>query len=195
MAHISLLPVEYKKQKRSRRKLGISTVAMSILVGVAVFSYIIVKILSSIPESELKAVKTEHELLGKELKELEAYSRTAQDIQRLGSLARSAAEGQPDWLELFAAITGNVPEGLQITELNAVAEGDSPLVTISGKAQDHDTVAAWLEILKNEEKITEVKLKKSQYTQSESGLNSIEFEMEAVFSKDIAFGLFKEGEQ
>lgn len=195
MEHISLLPVEYKKQKLSSRKLSISTVAMIILTGVAVFAYVIVTILSTIPEAELRVIRVEHEMLSSELKQLEQYNRMAQDIKQLGTLASKAVNGQPDWLELFVTITGNVPEGLRITNVNAVSEDNSPHVNIRGYAQNHDNVAAWLDILKNEEKIAEVKLKNSQYAQADGDSYSIEFEMDAVFTKDIAYELFKEDKQ
>ena len=106
--NISLLPLDYKREKQLNRKFRISTIAMFIIVGVLVFTYLILQILSTVPKAELKVLQSESNTYDTEINSLMKYNDLADRIQNVYTYAKIATDDQPDWLGLFIAISETV---------------------------------------------------------------------------------------
>lgn len=190
MEHISLLPIDYQNKKQSRRTLGILTVATGIIAGVLVFTLVILRILSSIPESELKALKAENQLLQNEINELMKLKTIVEDIKKQRSLVDKAIGNQPDWLVVFSLVGADLPEGLTITSINAGYNEKASVLNIQGRAFGHDDVAQWMESLRESDYVSNISLEYSRM-QSAERPDAISFEM-SITIKGEKFKLFSE---
>ncbi|MBP7177171.1 MAG: hypothetical protein KBA53_13275, partial [Thermoclostridium sp.] len=117
MKSISLLPSEYKKLKKTTRQREYITAALGILMIVAVFSYLIIKVLASIPDEKLRMLKSENENLLKSIQSLEYLNEREQTIQKEANLAQKAVSNQPDWIMLYTSISSSLPEGVQLSSI------------------------------------------------------------------------------
>ncbi len=189
--NISLLPSEYKRQKQIDRRFRISTVAMFVIVGVLVFTYVILQILSTIPKSELKVLQSESNIYKTEISTLMEYSDIAKHIQNKYTYSKEAAGAQPDWLGLFIAISETVPEGMQINQINtSIAEGDNTSISISGVAANHEVTALWVQDLIQREEFTDANIEFSHTT----SLGATEFGINLIYNKEMTLELFREVE-
>ncbi len=191
MKYISLLPNEYKTRKKSTRKLGISTVAMGIAAGVAIFIFVIVSVLTIMPEAELKALKAESELLRSDINALLPIKELSDDVNKLDKLVEKAVNGQPDWLEVFDFIVTDIPGNIRITGLSANYSEGTALLNIQGTAADHDEVAGWMENLNSSGICSDIKLNYSR-SETASDDNGIRFELDVSITREEPFKLFRE---
>lgn len=191
MEHISLLPVEFKSKKQYKRRLGISSIALGITAGILLFALTILRILSSIPESELRALKAEQELLRNEINELMPLTTLSEDIKQQKKLVDKAMGGQPDWLKIFALVEAGLPESVTITNMTAEYDEKATILNIQGSAGSHNEVALWMESLKDSGLVMDTGLK---YSRVESSVNTdtIRFELNVTVSAENKFKLFEE---
>jgi len=189
--NISLLPYEYKKQKQSRRNFEICTVAMFIIIGMLIFTYIIVRILSTIPMAELKVLNNEMEIYDTEINSLKKYQDFSNQVGKMITLAENAAGDQPDWLKLFIAISETTPEGLQITEIMTENSEQNHVFSIRGNAVNYETIVLWIKNLKPRDEFADANLQFSHITP----MDVVEFEIKLVADGDMILKLIQEVEQ
>jgi Tfp pilus assembly protein PilN len=193
MKHISLLPYEYKSQRAMKRKFKVMAVIMGICIFILVFAYQIVRIVTSVPNSQIAVLKSESLRLQNEIDELMPYSQQAENIKKMNALVKKAVDKQPDWINLFLLFSENIPTGLKITEISAKS-GDKPSVAVEGTANEHDTVVGWMEYLKKQEFVTDLKLQYSQAAFQDATGSKVKFLISASISPDKTFKPFKEVE-
>jgi|BioPla2DNA2_1021312.scaffolds.fasta_scaffold13836_2 Tfp pilus assembly protein PilN len=189
--NISLLPLDYKREKQLNRKFRISTIAMFIIVGVLVFTYLILQILSTVPKAELKVLQSESNTYDTEINSLMKYNDLADRIQNVYTYAKIATDDQPDWLGLFIAISETVPEGMQINEVStSITDNGTTSISINGIAKNHEMTALWVQDLKQKEEFTDANIEFSHTLST----GTTEFGLNLVYNKDIIFDLFEEVE-
>jgi Tfp pilus assembly protein PilN len=189
--NISLLPLDYKREKQLNRKFRISTIAMFIIVGVLVFTYLILQILSTVPKAELKVLQSESNTYDTEINSLMKYNDLADRIQNVYTYAKIATDDQPDWLGLFIAISETVPEGMQINEVStSITDNGTTSISINGIAKNHEMTALWVQDLKQKEEFTDANI---EFSHTLSTVTT-EFGLNLVYNKDIIFDLFEEVE-
>jgi Tfp pilus assembly protein PilN len=175
--NISLLPLDYKREKQLNRKFRISTIAMFIIVGVLVFTYLILQILSTVPKAELKVLQSESNTYDTEINSLMKYNDLADRIQNVYTYAKIATDDQPDWLGLFIAISETVPEGMQINEVStSITDNGTTSISINGIAKNHEMTALWVQDLKQKEEFTDANIEFSHTLSTgttEFGLNLV----------------------
>jgi Tfp pilus assembly protein PilN len=191
LKHISLLPYEYKNRKRSGRILEISVVVMGIAAGIAVFIFVIASVLTVMPETELKAIKAENELLQSDIDALLPLKELSDNVKKLGNLVEKAVNGQPDWLEVFGFITAGIPDSIRVNVLSASYSGNTAILSIRGTAEDHGAVAGWMGVLNNSGSCSDISLNYSR-SETASGGNGIEFELNVGIIRNEPFKLFRE---
>jgi Tfp pilus assembly protein PilN len=189
--NISLLPLDYKREKQLNRKFRISTIAMFIIVGVLVFTYLILQILSTVPKAELKVLQSESNTYDTEINSLMKYNDLADRIQNVYTYAKIATDDQPDWLGLFIAISETVPEGMQINEVStSITDNGTTSISINGIAKNHEMTALWVQDLKQKEEFTDANIEFSHTLST----GTTEFGLNLVYNKDMIFDLFEEVE-
>lgn len=194
MKQISLLPVEYRKQKIAERKTRYLMIASAIISMVVIFSYVIVKILSTIPQSELKALQAENERLLNNIQALNYLSEMEKKIDKLAERAQQAVGNQPDWPEILLSIGQEAPDGLLIKNLAAKNDAKVCTMTIEGSALSHADVALWMDRIRKLDRVSEVALQYSNAFISE-GVQQVSFKMDLRIENSQPFGLFRgEGE-
>lgn len=194
MNHISLLPDEYKNKKKSSRKLGISTIAMGIISGVLVFAYIIIRILITIPESEMKVLKAESDMLQIEIEERMPLETLSNDVKRLTSLLREAIDNQPHWVGIFTSMGKELPKSVQITGITGEYKDNISYLDIKGTAFRHEDVALWMERIKENTAYIDAQLDYSQRMTS-NNTDIIQFELHITYQQEEPFQLFEEAEE
>jgi len=188
LEHISLLPAEFKSKKKRSRELGISTIALGIVAGILIFALVILKILSVVPESELKALKSESKILQNEIDDLLLLKTLSEEVKQQKKLLDKAIGNQPDWLEIFALVGAELPENVNITNILANYTENSAKLDIQGNAAGHDKVALWMKSLKSTGFFSDIGLNYSRIENS----NAIRFELEATIITKEKFKLFGE---
>ncbi len=188
MEHISLLPVEFKSKKKRNRKLGISTIAMGIVAGILIFALVILKILSVVPESELRALKLERKILQNEIDDLLLLKTLSEEVKQQKKLLDKAIGNQPDWFEIFAFVGAELPENVNITNILANYTENSAKLNIQGNAMGHDEVALWMKSLNNTGFFSDTGLNYSRMENS----NAISFELDVTIIREEKFKLFDE---
>jgi Tfp pilus assembly protein PilN len=189
--NISLLPLDYKREKQLNRKFRVSTIAMFIIVGVLVFTYLILQILSTVPKAELKVLQSESNTYDTEINSLMKYNDLADRIQNVYTYAKIATDDQPDWLGLFIAISETVPEGMQINEVStSITDNGTTSISINGIAKNHEMTALWVQDLKQKEEFTDANIEFSHTLST----GTTEFGLNLVYNKDMIFDLFEEVE-
>lgn len=194
MKYISLLPIEYKKYKSTNRKMNIAMVAAGIFTAVVVFTFVIVKIMVTIPETELQAMKAQSNMLLRQIDIINDLTNLEKELKKLGNRAQEAVGNQPDWPALFVDISSSAPEGVQIKNLNANNGEDDCILTITGSAREYTDVSLWMERMKESEKILEVQLKYSRVSGSDP-VTEVSFEFMVSVSNAEDFRLFEEADQ
>jgi Tfp pilus assembly protein PilN len=194
MKQISLLPVEYKKQKTVERKTRYLMIASAILSMMLIFGYVIVRILSTIPQSELKVLQAENELLLDNIKALNYLSDMEDKIDKLAKRAQEAVGNQPDWPGILLSIGQEAPDGLLIKSLAAKNDAKACTMGIEGSALSHTDIALWIDRIKKLDKVTDVML---QYSNSfvSGGVQQVSFKMELKIDNSQPFKLFREEEK
>ena len=194
MKQISLLPVEYKKQKTVERKTRYLMIASAILSMMLIFGYVIVRILSTIPQSELKVLQAENELLLDNIKALNYLSDMEDKIDKLAKRAQEAVGNQPDWPGILLSIGQEAPDGLLIKSLAAKNDAKSCTMGIEGSALSHTDIALWIDRIKKLDKVADVML---QYSNSfvSGGVQQVSFKMELKINNSQPFKLFREEEK
>lgn len=194
MKQISLLPVEYKKQKTVERKTRYLMIASAILSMMLIFGYVIVRILSTIPQSELKVLQAENELLLDNIKALNYLSDMEDKIDKLAKRAQEAVGNQPDWPGILLSIGQEAPDGLLIKSLAAKNDAKACTMGIEGSALSHTDIALWIDRIKKLDKVADVML---QYSNSfvSGGVQQVSFKMELKIDNSQPFKLFREEEK
>ena len=176
MEHISLLPVEFKSKKKRNRKLGISTIAMGIAAGILIFALVILKILSVVPESELRALKLERKILQNEIDDLLLLKTLSEEVKQQKKLLDKAIGTQPEWFEIFAFVGAELPENVNITNI------------LANYTENSDEVALWMKSLNNTGFFSDTGLNYSRMENS----NAIRFELDVTIIREEKFKLFDE---
>lgn len=190
MKSISLLPSEYKKLKKTTRQREYITAALGILMIVAVFSYLIIKVLASIPDEKLRMLKSENENLLKSIQSLEYLNEREQTIQKEANLAQKAVSNQPDWIMLYTSISSSLPEGVQLSSI-AVEPGKEQLhFNFQGSAQSGTLLSEWMVRMKALELFSGLDLLYAR-AGGEAG-SSVVFEVNADIKELKPFQLFEE---
>ncbi len=190
MKAISLLPSEYKKLKKSARRRELLVAALGILTVVMVFSYLIVKILSSIPGDKLRMLKTENENLLRSIQALDYLNEREESIQMEADLAQKAVGNQPDWLTLFTSISFTVPDEIQLSSITAAPQEEPLSFIFQGNAKSNTVLAEWMDQLKELQLFTGMELSYAKAA-GESG-TTVDFEMKAIVKDLEPFKLFEE---
>ncbi len=190
MKSISLLPSEYKKMKKSGRKRELLVAALGILTLIAVFAFIIIKIMSSIPGEKLKMLKAENENLLRSIQALDYLNELEESIDKEAALAQKAVGNQADWLTLYTAISTITPDGIQFTSIFAEPEEKKLTFIIQGSARSNTLLADWMERMKELPYFSGTELSYARAS-DESG-QSFLFEMRAVAKNEQPFKLFEE---
>lgn len=193
MKLISLMPSEYKKLKRSAKKTGYMMIITGILSMVFIFAYAILKILSTIPESEIKVLRTEKDMLVKNIEALGYLSNLDKEFVALGVQAQKAVGNQPDWLNLFITIGSEAPDGLLINAIDAKNQEKACTFEIMGYALSHADVALWIKRLKTLEAVSDAELQYSKLVDNDER-KKVAFEILLIVANDKPFKLFREDE-
>ncbi|NLO40995.1 MAG: hypothetical protein GX115_16190 [Ruminiclostridium sp.] len=190
MKMISLLPSEYKKLKKSARQREFLLAALGILCIVAVFSYGIIKIMSSIPGDKLRMLKSENENLISNIQSLEYLNEREQGIRKETDIAKKAVSTQPDWLMLYTAISSTLPEGVQLSSITADPEENRVLFSFQGSAVSGTVLSSWMDQMNELELFSGLNL---LYARSDGeNSDSVVFEVKAVADKLPPFEIFEE---
>ena len=190
MKMISLLPSEYKKLKKSARQREFLLAALGILCIVAVFSYGIIKIMSSIPGDKLRMLKSENENLISNIQSLEYLNEREQDIRKETDIAKKAMSTQPDWLVLYTAISSTLPEGVQLSSITAEPEENRVLFSFQGSAVSGTVLSQWMDQMNELELFSGLNLLYARSDGENSG--SVVFEVKVVADKLPPFEIFEE---
>ena len=193
MKSISMLPSDYKKLQRSTRRREFIQVALAILTIVLIFSYSILKILSSIPAEKLRILKSENEILLKNIQALDYLSEQEKIIQKETGLVQKAVSNQIDWLKLYNSISDLLPEGIKLSSIVFDPGKDQRRLSFQGNAQSTAILSEWMDKMKELEYFSELEL---LYVRDADGTGSlVSFAVNAVIEALEPFKVFEEAAQ
>lgn len=158
MIRISLLPPELKKRQQTLMvrgnyvKIGVAVVA----VFAAVFLLLLALTLNT--NRELQTLKSQRQNLDQQIAALREYEIMEATIKQMDVLGKQAMGTLPNWSQILADVSLNLPAEIWLTDFTATQVGEVREITARGLSPNHQLVAVWVEELKEWDKIEDIRV-------------------------------------
>lgn len=183
MYSISLLPSEYRNLKASARKKELSVLVMATIVIAFAIIFVTISVIASTYDSNLESLQNENASLERRIREYQYIEVLQSEVSALQSQVLQIAGSSVDWSIIIREIGNSVPPQISLSSLVITFPDTFGLMIIQGNAASHDTVAAWMERLKEIQGLSGLQFKLSEIDNNSD--DTVAFELNIPFTTAV----------
>lgn len=187
MYSVRLLPQEYRMLHTNACKKNISLVVAMVIMGVLFVAYLILTVLFSGKQAEIRGIKAENAAVEAQISKLSDIKVVSDEVSALLADAIQATGTTPDWEQLIVRMGNSVPNNVYLRNINLEYKENKGTGLIQGSGENHKAVSDWMKSLEDIKGLSEIKCEFSQVN-GESN-SSIDFELTFVVSKGSGYKL------
>jgi len=175
---ISLLPDSVKQKQREKQKKAFYITCYSAVLVFMLMVFFVMSLAVANIHGDYNEAMSDRQVFKMQLSKLKVYEEKNKEVEKLEKSAAEIYGKAIDWEGLLVGISNSIPGGVWIDELTVSDEEDGKTVRIAGGAESYSLVSEWIDLLRQVQGITDLRL--TQANQGGSDVkNAFLFEMSA----------------